>query len=320
MADDYDSPWKDAIERYFADFLHFFFPKAHAQIDWHQPLHFLDKELSKVVRDAALGKRYVDKLVRVTLLGGAQEWVYVHLEIQGQPQAKFAERMFVYHYRLYERYRTPIASLAVLADERSNWRPEAFAYEVLGCRLGLHYPVAKLLDWAGSEARLQDSRNPFAVVTLAHLATQATRGDTAARYGAKRAIVQSLYRRDLDRQQVVDLFKLVDSMMSLPKDEEQQLRQSIADLEEETGMRYISSIERLAIEEGVQQGMQQGVQQGRLEGMSEVLARQLARRFGEVPDAIRSRLDAACDDELASWADAILSAPSMEAVFDQARS
>ncbi len=177
--------------------------------------------------------------------------------------------------------------------------------------MGLYYPVAKLLDWAGSEARLQDSRNPFAVVTLAHLATQATRGDTAARYGAKRAIVQSLYRRDLGRQQVVDLFKLVDSMMALPKDEEQQLRQSIADLEEATGMRYISSIERLAIEEGMQQG--------RLEGMSQVLARQLARRFGEVPDAIRSRLDTARDDELASWAEAILSAPSMEAVFGQAR-
>ncbi len=83
MADDYDSPWKDAIERYFPDFLHFFFPQAHAQIDWRQPLHFLDKELRKVVRDAALGKRYVDKLVRVTLLDGALEWVYVHLEIQG---------------------------------------------------------------------------------------------------------------------------------------------------------------------------------------------------------------------------------------------
>lgn len=80
-------------------------------------------------------------------------------------------------------------------------------------------------------------------------------------------------------------------------------------------MRYISSIGRLAIEEGVQQG----VQQGRLEGMSQVLARQLARRFGEVPEAIRTRLDAARDDELASWAEAILSAPSMEAVFGQAR-
>ena len=33
MADDYDTPWKEAIERYFADFLHFYFPLAHAQID-----------------------------------------------------------------------------------------------------------------------------------------------------------------------------------------------------------------------------------------------------------------------------------------------
>ena len=31
---DYDSPWKTVLERYFPDFLLFFFPAAHAGIDW----------------------------------------------------------------------------------------------------------------------------------------------------------------------------------------------------------------------------------------------------------------------------------------------
>ncbi len=164
MADQFDSPWKEAIEGHFADFLQFFFPTAHAQVDWSQPVLFLDKELRSLMRDAELGTRYVDKLVQLTRLDGQPERVYVHVEVQGSEQAEFAERMFVYHYRLYDRYRQPIASLAVLADERPNWRPEKFGYEVFGCRLGMHYPVAKLLDWSGSEARLEDSDNPFAMV------------------------------------------------------------------------------------------------------------------------------------------------------------
>ena len=174
VTDDYDSPWKEAIERCFAEFLAFYFPEVHTQIDWSQPVDFLEQELRSVVSDAEPDKCVVDKLVRVTRQGGQHEWVVVHLEIQSQQQISFAERMFVYHYRLYDRYRQPIVSLAVLADDRLNWRPEKFGYEVFGCRLGLAYPVAKLLDWSGSEARLEDSDNPFATVTLVARALDAS--------------------------------------------------------------------------------------------------------------------------------------------------
>jgi hypothetical protein len=31
--DDYDSPWKEAIHRFFPDFLQFFYPQVHQDID-----------------------------------------------------------------------------------------------------------------------------------------------------------------------------------------------------------------------------------------------------------------------------------------------
>src|SRR3954470_22324032 len=65
QADDYDSPWKDILERYLADFLAFFFPQAHTAIDWSLGYTFLDKELQAVMRDAELGRRLADKLVQV---------------------------------------------------------------------------------------------------------------------------------------------------------------------------------------------------------------------------------------------------------------
>ncbi len=42
---DYDSPWKDILDLQFEEFMAFFFPAAHAQINWLKGFEFLDKEL-----------------------------------------------------------------------------------------------------------------------------------------------------------------------------------------------------------------------------------------------------------------------------------
>ena len=132
--DDYDSPWKDIIEHAFPEFMAFYFPQIHPQIDWEEGYEFKNTELRQVVRDAELGKRFADALVRVTHTNGEQRWVYIHVEVQGQRDASFAKRMFTYNYRLYDRYDSPVASLAILADDEPGWRPDHFAFEVFGCR------------------------------------------------------------------------------------------------------------------------------------------------------------------------------------------
>jgi len=266
-----------------------------------------------------MGNRLVDKLVRVSARDVRAEWIYVHIEIQADSQEAFAERMFIYHYRLYDRFRKPIASLAVLADPRPNWRPEAFSYEVWGCRLQLRFPVAKLLDWAGSEARLEDSANPFAVVTLAHLATRMTHKDMQARYAAKWRLIQGLYRRGMRKQQVLDLFKVIDWLMRLPKGMDARLRQDLDTLEQEAGMVYITSIERLAIEEGMAKGVRQGMQQGRLEGKAQLLGNVLVQRFGTLPAWAGDRIRQATEAELDAWSEALLASGSIEALLGTER-
>ena len=57
-ADEYDIPWKEAIEGAFPEFMAFYFRAAHDAIDWAQGHEFLDKELHHVVRDAASGKKW----------------------------------------------------------------------------------------------------------------------------------------------------------------------------------------------------------------------------------------------------------------------
>ena len=316
MPDDYDSPWKEAIERHFADFLAFYFPTAHAQIDWsHSPV-FLDQELRAAVHDAELGKRFVDKLVRVTRVGGREDWLYIHLEIQGSAQDAFAERMYIYNYRLYDRYRQPVASLAVLADDRLNWRPESFNYDMLGCQVSIRFPVAKLMDWSGSESRLEDSDNPFALVTLAHLETRRTRNDMAARKAMKWTLLRNLCRRTWERQKVIDLVNVIDWMMWLPKDLSLEIRQDLHTLETEAGMRYVNTFEQFAKEEGMEEGLRSGIRQGQ----ARLLARQISQRFGEVPPWVQTSLENAPVEMLERWSDQILSADSIETVFGASRS
>ncbi|PKO22809.1 MAG: hypothetical protein CVU38_07305, partial [Chloroflexi bacterium HGW-Chloroflexi-1] len=113
---DYDSPWKEALEHFFEPFMAFFFPAAHAGIDWARGYAFKDKELQRVVRDASLGRRWADNLAQVWLRDGSEAWVLIHIEVQGQVDPEFPRRMYTYNYRLFDRYNRRVASLAVLGD------------------------------------------------------------------------------------------------------------------------------------------------------------------------------------------------------------
>jgi hypothetical protein len=181
--DDFDSPWKEALEKALPDFLALFFPEADAGIDWSRGYRFRDKELQQVVRDAELGRRYADKLAEVYTLDGVETWVLVHIEIQGQADPGFAERMYVYHYRLFDRYRRDVVSLAVLTDAQGGFRPSGYERERWGCSLRFRFPMVKLLDWRERTAALEADRNPFALVALAQLQAMAHRGGSSAQAG-----------------------------------------------------------------------------------------------------------------------------------------
>ena len=280
MATDYDSPWKDVLETYFEPFMAFFFPAAHAAIDWTQSYEFLDKELAQVVRDAELGRRRVDKLVRVTLRNGEVGLVLIHIEIQSQWEAEFNERMYIYNYRLFDRYHKPVASLAVLGDEQPHWRPDRYEYELLGCRAGLQFPVVKLLDYGADWPALESNDNPFATVVMAHLQALATRTDEQRRYRWKLALVKRLYERHYSRQEVLELFRFIDWVMNLPEELERQFVHDLIAFEGEQQMPYVTSVERLGIEKGRQEGRQEGVQIGRQEGLLEGIEVGLKLKFG----------------------------------------
>jgi Domain of unknown function (DUF4351) len=278
-----DTPWKQILESYFPQFMAFFFPEAYSQIDWQRGYEFLDGELQQVTLEAETGKRIADKLVKVYLKNGAEQWIVAHVEIQNQKEEEFGERVFVYFTRLRDKFKREVASFAVLGDTDVNWRPNSFARETLGFNVQVSFPIAKLVDYRKRKEDLAASDNPFAVVVQAHLAAQATKGRESQQRRRKQkfALMTMMYERGYSRQEVIDLFRFIEWVMVLPPELEKAFKNDLATYEEGKNMPYISNLER----------------ESREAGKAEMVIKQLGRR-GQLSPEILAKIEALPVDRL----------------------
>ncbi|MES1988910.1 MAG: hypothetical protein V4440_12940 [Pseudomonadota bacterium] len=191
------------------------------------------------------------KLFKVYFKDGREQWVLVHIEVQGKPDEDFPKRMFTYAYRTFDKYQKPVISCAILTDDRKDWRPDRYEMETGGCYLGLKFLVVKLLDYREKEAELDASGNIFASVILAQLkALEIKSKPDIQRKQAKFALTKRLYEKGFTKMQVVNLFQFIDWSIGLPKSLEIECANAVYELEGATKMTYVSFIERRGIEKG----------------------------------------------------------------------
>ena len=119
-----DILWKGILENIFADFLSFFFEDSDNLFDLGKGFQFLDKELEQLFpTDEILSPKFVDKLVKVFTKSGNEEWILVHIEVQGYDDKDFGERMFTYFYRILDKYGKRVTSFAIFTDAYKNFKP-----------------------------------------------------------------------------------------------------------------------------------------------------------------------------------------------------
>jgi hypothetical protein len=232
------------------------FPSIHEQIDWSRGHESLDKEFQAIVREAETGRRYVDKLAKVWTRGGAECWVLVHVEVQTTRDADLPQRMYVYNYRIFDRYNQSVASLAVLADDDPNWRPSEFRQSLFGCETGIRFPTVKLLDFTEKEAELEASDNLFSKVVLAHLKAMETRNDAANRHVWKVRLIRGLFERGLGAKDVRELFRVIDWLMDLPEPLSTRFWRDVDVIQEENRMPFVSTPERVGEQRGLRKGIE----------------------------------------------------------------
>jgi len=114
-----------------------------------------------------------------------------------------------------------------------------------------------LLDFSDDLVRLETAANNFGLIVLAHLQTLATRRDFESRRAWKTRIVRALFDRGLSADEIRQLFRIIDWLMDLPEELATQFKVEMRRFEEERKMPYITSIERLAKEEGREEGREE---------------------------------------------------------------
>jgi hypothetical protein len=161
-----DILWKGVLEDLFEDFLHFFFPQADQLFDLEKGVEYLDKELEQLFPPEAgnYALRFVDKLVKVFTRDGNEEWLLIHLEVQGYVDHHFAKRMFTYYYRILDKYDKPVAAFAIFTDASKNFQPKYYERDFLGTKIFYGFNTLKIIDQ--DDAALEASNNPFAMALL----------------------------------------------------------------------------------------------------------------------------------------------------------
>ena len=91
--------------------------------------------------------------------------------------------------------------------------------------------------------------------------------------------------------------------MALPDALAERLWQDIEDYEGSRKMAYITSVEKI--------GLRKGIEQGR----GQVLLELLTHRFGPLPKAVITRVEAGTPTETGCWARRILEARALDEVF-----
>lgn len=161
-----DTLWKGLIEDLFPEFLQFFYPRAEGLLVGDASVDFLDKELGDPYPKpgAQPTTMVVDKLVRVRTTIEKEEWILMHVEVQGYRQREFSERMYNYYSRIRELHSHPVTAIAIVMGGAGTTKG-FYEEETLGTTVLYRYNVYNI--HTVDEVDLYKNRNPFALIVQA---------------------------------------------------------------------------------------------------------------------------------------------------------
>lgn len=261
-----DTLWKALLEDIFDFFLLFFFKEEAKIFDLERGFEFLDKELEEVFSaDERAHPRFVDKLVKVFTKEGKEEWVLVHVEVQGYNDADFARRMFTYFYRILDRYGKFVTSIAIYTGSNRNYMPDVYKYSFLGIENTFRYNVYKVIDQDANELTKND--NPFALVILTVLiALQKGKMVEEELLPLKISILKALAKKPLPAAKVRAIMNFLKFYVRFEKPENNaKFEEAINTI---TGKNKTTmGIEEFLLQRAEKQGIEKGREKGREEGI-----------------------------------------------------
>ena len=262
-----DALWKAIVTEMLPDFIDFFIPELYEVIDFNRGFEFLEQELEKIIKKSKKHRKYTDKLVKVYLKDGKEQWILIHIELQGYHDEDFGERMFTMFYRIYDRFQRKTVALAIFTDGEAGYQSDRLDYDYFQTILHFEYFSYKILEQ--KEEELIKSENPFAMAVLAGLYTLKTEGKSRSkaetRYEFKKRLSKLLKERGYSEKKFIDLMSFIDGIMFLPDEleieYEKEVKEEIGGGQDMVPME-LTNLYRTGINIGRKEGIEEGIEKG----------------------------------------------------------
>lgn len=269
---------KSAFEEAFADLLRFYFENAQDIFDLDRGFEFMDKELSEIFPELEKkgGTRFVDMLVKTYLKTGSEEWILVHIEIQGEDTRAFARRMFTYYYRIFDRFNVAVSALAVFTGGERQDTPDHFHSKFLGTEIFYRFNTYHILTH--TEAQLIAMQNPFALIILAAQKALLTGKIPELELGRQRLLIARalIASKQYNSEQIRRFLFFLKTFIYIESEEINRIFDKEVGVltGNENAMGIIETIKMLTREEALEEGLEKGEERKGYEVVSNLLLSQ----------------------------------------------
>ncbi|CDM70010.1 hypothetical protein CM240_2893 [Clostridium bornimense] len=139
---DYDAAWKTILEAFEEEIVELLFPEIYNKINWEIKSEALDNELLEIQKEIfskeEAEKIISDKIIKVTMKDNDSKILFIHVEVQSYSSNEniFAERMFRYFYRIWDKFRykykdkSDIVGSAIYTYKGSAGKDKGYVYKI----------------------------------------------------------------------------------------------------------------------------------------------------------------------------------------------
>ncbi|MBU3135574.1 Rpn family recombination-promoting nuclease/putative transposase [Clostridium gasigenes] len=139
---DYDAAWKTILEAFEKEIVELLFPEIYHKINWEIKSEALDNELLEIQKEIfskeEAEKIISDKIIKVRMKDNECKILFIHVEVQSYSSSEnvFAERMFRYFYRIWDKFRykykdnSDIVGSAIYTYKGSAGKDKKYIYKL----------------------------------------------------------------------------------------------------------------------------------------------------------------------------------------------
>ncbi|MBQ7558943.1 MAG: Rpn family recombination-promoting nuclease/putative transposase [Synergistaceae bacterium] len=279
-----DGIWKDFIAEFWREILQRFLPALYNKADLEHEPEFLDKELRDLLanlepENQKSKTKYVDNLLKIFLKDGGEEWVLLHIEIQGRGGENFSLRMFRYYCLIFTHHNEHPAALAILTAKRpkKDGEPGIYNHKFFGTEINYKYNIIKAYEFTDEELKSIGSLVDLFIYALKK--SKENRKSNSEKFKYMKEILRLLAEKDFSIQKRRMFIIFLERAMSLSSQEYRELFYKESDSVLNGGkkmIKYHAVIDDVindayekALNEGRNKGFSEGRNKGRKEGRKE---------------------------------------------------